>query len=40
MTWLLLASGRLAWDEAVRDGQVRASGIRTDISEHLPLIDS
>ncbi|KHD76351.1 hypothetical protein MB27_17625 [Actinoplanes utahensis] len=40
MTWLLVASGRLPWHEAVGAGRVRASGIRTDISEYLPLIDS
>jgi hypothetical protein len=37
MTFLLLATGRLAWADAVRDGRLRASGIRTDISEYLPL---
>ncbi|WP_436524883.1 sterol carrier family protein [Actinoplanes sp. HUAS TT8] len=37
MTWLLVATGRLEWAEAVRDGRVRASGIRTDLSEYLPL---
>ena len=40
MTWLLVASGRLAWNEAVAGGRVRASGIRTDISEYLPLVES
>ncbi|MDR6324196.1 hypothetical protein J3R03_008392 [Actinoplanes couchii] len=38
-TWLLVASGRLAWSDAVHDGRVRASGIRTDISEFLPLVE-
>ncbi|MFF0377605.1 sterol carrier family protein [Actinoplanes missouriensis] len=37
MTWLLLATGRLEWAEAARDGRLRASGIRTDLSEYLPL---
>lgn len=37
MTWLLLATGRLTWADAVRDGRLRASGIRTDLSEYLPL---
>ncbi|WP_430779734.1 sterol carrier family protein [Actinoplanes sp. G11-F43] len=37
MTWLLVATGRLAWGDAVHDGRVRASGIRTDLSEYLPL---
>ncbi len=37
MTWLLVATGRLSWASAVDDGRIRASGIRTDPSEHLPL---
>jgi Bacterial SCP ortholog len=37
MTWLLVATGRLEWEQAVRDGRLRASGIRTDLSEYLPL---
>jgi hypothetical protein len=37
MTWLLLATGRLTWSDALRSGKVHASGIRTDISEYLPL---
>ncbi|GAA2681272.1 sterol carrier family protein [Actinoplanes palleronii] len=37
MTWLLLATGRLDWAEATRDGRLRASGIRTDLTEYLPL---
>src|SRR5690349_9940166 len=36
MTWLLVATGRLAWAQAVQSGRVRASGIRTDISSFLP----
>lgn len=32
-TWIALARGRLAWDEAV----VRASGERSDLSPLLPL---
>ena len=36
-TWVKLATGRLAWADAVRSGAVRASGIRTDISALLPL---
>ncbi len=38
LTWILLATGRLSWDEARRTGKVIASGIRTDISDLLPLI--
>jgi Bacterial SCP ortholog len=37
VTWLLLATERVSWADAVRDGRVRASGIRTDLSEYLPL---
>ena len=37
-TWLRLATGRLAWTDAVRTGQVRASGERSDLSAHLPLL--
>lgn len=36
-TWLALATGALAWVEALGSGQVRASGERTDLSVHLPL---
>jgi hypothetical protein len=38
LTWLRLATGRLAWSDAVRSGAVHASGIRTDISGLLPLV--
>src|SRR5919112_1903643 len=37
MTWLLVATGRLTWADAVASGRVRASGIRTDLSEFLPV---
>jgi Bacterial SCP ortholog len=37
VTWVLLATGRLAWPDAVADGRVRASGPRADISAYLPL---
>jgi len=36
-TWLQLAAGECAWDEAVADGRVRASGERSDLSHLLPL---
>ena len=36
-TWFKLATGRLAWDEAVRTGAVSASGARSDLSAFLPL---
>ena len=37
MTWLLVATQRMTWADAVRDGRLRASGIRTDLTEYLPL---
>lgn len=37
LTWFRLATGRVAWDEAVKSGAVRASGARADLSEYLPL---
>ncbi|MEU3452631.1 sterol carrier family protein [Micromonospora sp. NPDC006766] len=36
-TWLALATGRLGWAEAVTEGRVRVSGVRADLSAHLPL---
>ena len=38
LTWLRLATGKLAWSDAVRSGAVTASGIRADISDLLPLV--
>ena len=37
VTWLLVATQRMSWADAVRDGLLRASGIRTDLTEFLPL---
>ncbi|MFT4108476.1 sterol carrier family protein [Propionicimonas sp.] len=37
ITLLLLASGSLAWAEAVSTHQVRASGIHSDLTELWPL---
>lgn len=37
-TWLALATGDLAWADAVADGRVVASGLRADLSELLPLV--
>jgi hypothetical protein len=37
MTWLLVATGRLTWVDAVASGKVHASGIRTDLTPYLPL---
>ncbi len=36
-TWIAVATGRLAWADAVDGGQVRASGERTDLAPYLPL---
>jgi hypothetical protein len=38
ITWVRLATGRLAWADAVADGRVRASGERSNISALLPLL--
>lgn len=35
--WLPLASGEIEWAAAVAAGSVSASGLRADLSEHLPL---
>ncbi|MFZ2964873.1 MAG: sterol carrier family protein [Rhodoglobus sp.] len=36
-TWLHLATGRLAWAEAVGTGRVAASGSRADLAPYLPV---
>lgn len=36
-TWLQLATGRMAWAEAVQAGRVAASGLRADLGAWLPL---
>lgn len=38
LTFLRLATGRLAWADAVTAGSVRASGLRADLSSALPLL--
>jgi uncharacterized protein (TIGR03083 family) len=38
VTFLLLATGRTDWSQALAAGQVRASGNRADLSEQLPLL--
>ncbi len=38
LAWVRLAVGSLAWADAARDGRVRASGERSDLSAHLPLV--
>jgi putative sterol carrier protein len=34
-TWILLATGRLSWSEALATGRIRASGNRADLSLYL-----
>lgn len=36
-TWIALATGELAWSDAVDEGRVRASGERADLAPYLPL---
>ncbi|TKJ28497.1 sterol carrier family protein [Blastococcus sp. CCUG 61487] len=36
-TWLRLVTGALAWEQALADGLVSASGNRADLGEVLPL---
>lgn len=38
LTWIRLATGRLAWAQALRDAEVSAGGERADLSAHLPLM--
>lgn len=37
VTWMLLAAGRLTWDQAVARRAVTASGLRADLTNYLPL---
>jgi hypothetical protein len=39
-TWISLALGELAWEEAEQDGRLTASGERSDLSGLLPLTDA
>lgn len=36
-TWLALATGAESWAEVVAAGRVSASGVRADLSDHLPV---
>ncbi|MEU1407629.1 sterol carrier family protein [Streptomyces sp. NPDC005728] len=38
LTWIRLATGRLAWKDAVEEARVSASGERADIGDLLPLM--
>jgi hypothetical protein len=40
LTWVLLASGQLTWDDARSSARLVASGERTDLSAYLPLASS
>jgi hypothetical protein len=37
VTWIELVTGHLTWADATSKGRVRASGIRADLSDFLPL---
>ena len=37
VTWIMLATGRLTWKNAVADGRITASGARADLSPYLPV---
>ena len=36
-TWVAVATGGEPWADAVADGRIRASGIRTDLTPYLPV---
>ncbi len=36
-TWIALATGETTWSDAMREGRIRASGERADLSPYLPL---
>jgi uncharacterized protein (TIGR03083 family) len=38
LTWLRLATGRIAFADAVTSGTVQASGLRADLTAYLPLL--
>ncbi|MFC9328405.1 sterol carrier family protein [Kitasatospora sp. NPDC057015] len=38
LTWIRLATGRTGWATAVEEALVRASGERSDLSGHLPVL--
>jgi Bacterial SCP ortholog len=40
VTWIMLATGRLAWAQAAAGGELRASGTRANLAEYLPLAAS
>jgi len=38
--FIKISLGETSWQDAADKGQIQASGQRTDLSEHFPLIDS
>jgi hypothetical protein len=38
-TWLALVTGRLTWEQALASGRLHASGVRSDLTEYLPLFE-
>lgn len=36
-TWLALANGEISWADGLHSGAIKASGVRADLSEYLPL---
>jgi hypothetical protein len=38
VTWLRVATGRTPFADAVANGAIRASGNRSDLTEHLPVL--
>jgi hypothetical protein len=36
-TWLALANGEVVWMDALKNGDIIASGVRADLSEYLPI---
>lgn len=38
-TWLGLATGQLTWAQALASGRLAASGVRSDLTEYLPLFE-
>ena len=40
VTWILLCSGRLTWQEALSSGRLRASGLRSDLSQWVMELNS
>lgn len=35
--WIEVAAGKKSWAQALADGMINASGLRTEISQYLPL---